>query len=122
MVQVGFVLLTFLSLLALLVALPIACFSPAKWTKPWMVVSVLSALTLIFATIYVLLGYGWGKKIQNASLPLNPLTCIPCRSGRYNRRLAAHLWILLFGIPVREQTGSRTGARIGVRKTKAGVS
>ena len=46
-------------LVTLLTCLAIAFFSPKNLPRVWMAVSVLSVVTLIFATIYVLLGYGW---------------------------------------------------------------
>jgi hypothetical protein len=59
MIELYFALAALASLIALLVCLAIAFFSPRNLPHAWMAVSVLSVVTLIFATIYVLLGYGW---------------------------------------------------------------
>ncbi len=50
-----FLLATF-SLLSLLLMLPIAMFAPAKFTKPWKAVSVLSIITFGCAAGWLLLG------------------------------------------------------------------
>lgn len=57
-------LLGFFSLLFLLVMLPIAMFAPARFTKPWTVVSLLSVITFAFAVGWLLLGWGCKQKQQ----------------------------------------------------------
>jgi len=51
-------LLSFFGLLGLLVMLPIAMFAPARFSKPWSIVSVLSLLTFACAVAWLLLGAG----------------------------------------------------------------
>ncbi len=51
-------LLSFFGLLALMLMLPIAIFAPARFTKPWTVVSILSLMTLACAIGWLLLGAG----------------------------------------------------------------
>lgn len=51
-------LLSLLFLLALLTTLPIAMFAPARFAKPWMAVSLLTAATFICAVSWLLLGWG----------------------------------------------------------------
>ncbi len=51
-------LISFFSLLGLLVMIPVAIFVPAKITKPWSVVSVLTFITFVCAIVWLLLGFG----------------------------------------------------------------
>jgi len=51
-------LLSFFGLLALMVMLPIAMFAPARFTKPWTIVSILSLVTFACAIGWLLLGAG----------------------------------------------------------------
>ena len=51
-------LLSFFGLLALIVMLPIAMFAPARFTRPWTIVSILSLVTFACAIGWLLLGKG----------------------------------------------------------------
>ncbi|PYX10646.1 MAG: hypothetical protein DMG88_01710 [Acidobacteria bacterium] len=48
----------FFSLLCLLIMLPIAMFSPSRFTRPWTAVSVLSFISFASAMFWLLLGWG----------------------------------------------------------------
>jgi hypothetical protein len=51
-------LLSFFGLLALMLMLPIAVFAPARFTRPWTLMSILSLATFACAVGWLLLGAG----------------------------------------------------------------
>jgi hypothetical protein len=53
-----FFLCSLLGLLSLLVLIPVAMFLPARFTKPWKMVSLLSVFTFASAIDWLLLGRG----------------------------------------------------------------
>ena len=45
-------------MLVLLVMIPIAVFAPARFTKPWSIVSLFSVFTFVCAMAWLTLGHG----------------------------------------------------------------
>ena len=56
--EIALFLLSFGGLVALFVMIPIAMFAPARFTKPWSIVSVLSIIVFACAIAWLLLGFG----------------------------------------------------------------
>ncbi len=58
LIQLILCLLAFFGLLGLIVTIPIAMFSPARFARPWMIVSKLTIFTFCCAVGLLLLGWG----------------------------------------------------------------